>query len=195
MVYCRETRGNQHPNTPDVHQKASKRAFDGQVKKWRRMLHAWDLPGDAETATAETTSAYPQAEPKNGQSQRQAPGLPLKMPSAIRPANKRSRSFLAALLSPTMAPKESKVQRKVNNNNSNKPEGEPVAQEESPSHPSQALMNKWRTMATVNNKENELQNDTTEMIDDIAVGGEEVSYSEDEDEALPMQTEPMTIVA
>jgi len=32
------------PITPDVRQVCSKRAFDGQVKKWRRMLHAYDPP-------------------------------------------------------------------------------------------------------------------------------------------------------
>jgi hypothetical protein len=30
------------PMTPDIHAACSKRAFDGQVRKWRRMLHAWD---------------------------------------------------------------------------------------------------------------------------------------------------------
>ena len=30
------------PVTPDIHQACSKRAFDGQVRKWRRKLHAWD---------------------------------------------------------------------------------------------------------------------------------------------------------
>ncbi|PRW32578.1 Oocyte-specific histone RNA stem-loop-binding 2 [Chlorella sorokiniana] len=38
----------EHPITPDVHQVCSKRAFDGQVKKWRRMLHEWDLPEGGE---------------------------------------------------------------------------------------------------------------------------------------------------
>lgn len=32
------------PNTPDVRKKCSKRAFDGQVRAWRRRLHEWDLP-------------------------------------------------------------------------------------------------------------------------------------------------------
>lgn len=36
------------PWTPDVHQVCSKRAFEGQVKKWRRQLHAWDPPEDQE---------------------------------------------------------------------------------------------------------------------------------------------------
>ena len=34
------------PVTPDVAQACSKRAFDGQVRKWRRMLHAWDPVGE-----------------------------------------------------------------------------------------------------------------------------------------------------
>lgn len=182
----RETRGKQHPNTPDVYQKTSKRAFDGQVKKWRRMLHTWDLPGDAEPTAA------PQTESKNGENQRQpAAGLPLKM-SAMRPTNnnnKRSHSFLAALLSPTMAPPESKVQKKINANT----EGEPVVQEES--HPSQALMAKWRDMVTGKKTNNSgPQNDIIEMIDAAVGCSEEVSYSEDEDEAVPMQAEAMNVV-
>jgi hypothetical protein len=159
------------------------------------MLHAWDLPGDdAEIAAA----AAPQIDSKNEENQRQAAGLPLKM-SAMRPANnnnKRSRSFLAALLSPTMAPPESKVQKKINNNNNNS-EGEPVAQEKT--HPSQALMAKWKNMVTGNNKNNSgPQNDNIEMTGiEAAIGcGEEVSYSEDEeDEAVPMQAEAMTVIA
>ena len=40
---------NKHPRTPDRSQVCSKRSFDGQVKKWRRLLHAWDPPvGDDE---------------------------------------------------------------------------------------------------------------------------------------------------
>ena len=35
---------NKHPRTPDVKQVCSKRSFHGQVKKWRRLLHAWDPP-------------------------------------------------------------------------------------------------------------------------------------------------------
>ena len=35
---------NKHPRTPDAKQVCSKRSFDGQVKKWRRLLHAWDPP-------------------------------------------------------------------------------------------------------------------------------------------------------
>lgn len=45
-----------------MHQSCSKRAFDGQVRKWRRMLHAWDPPGaegDADADAAATTLASP----------------------------------------------------------------------------------------------------------------------------------------
>ncbi|KAK9823081.1 hypothetical protein WJX72_000049 [[Myrmecia] bisecta] len=34
------------PITPDIRQNISKRCFDGQVKKWRRMLHTWDEKAD-----------------------------------------------------------------------------------------------------------------------------------------------------
>lgn len=37
----RHRRTRQHPCTPESKQKCSKRSFDGQVKKWRRMLHAF----------------------------------------------------------------------------------------------------------------------------------------------------------
>ncbi|EKE41919.1 hypothetical protein ENUP19_0158G0043 [Entamoeba nuttalli] len=30
------------PKTPDIHQSCSKRSWDGQVRKWRRALHAFD---------------------------------------------------------------------------------------------------------------------------------------------------------
>lgn len=34
------------PWTPDKHAKCSKRSFDGQIRKWRRQLHAYDpIPG------------------------------------------------------------------------------------------------------------------------------------------------------
>jgi hypothetical protein len=32
----------QHQDTPDVAQFCSKRAFDGQIRAWRRYLHTWD---------------------------------------------------------------------------------------------------------------------------------------------------------
>lgn len=37
----RSKRTREHPMTPPIRQKSSKRSFDGQVKKWRRMLHAY----------------------------------------------------------------------------------------------------------------------------------------------------------
>ena len=37
-----------HPRTPDAYAVQSKRAFEGRIKKWRRDLHKWDLPGSKE---------------------------------------------------------------------------------------------------------------------------------------------------
>ena len=49
LIFIRDKRRTLHgglvpvdPMTPDIHAPCSKRAFDGQVRKWRRMLHAWD---------------------------------------------------------------------------------------------------------------------------------------------------------
>jgi len=39
-----ESRTKAHPRVPDVHQVCSKRSWDGQVRKWRRQLHDYDLP-------------------------------------------------------------------------------------------------------------------------------------------------------
>ena len=54
----RNTRGpnkNEHPRTPDPYQVCSKRSYDGQIRKWRRLLHAYDPPeveGEQLLATA-----------------------------------------------------------------------------------------------------------------------------------------------
>jgi len=41
----RKKRTLEDPRTPDVSQKCSKRSWDGQVRKWRRLLHRWDPEG------------------------------------------------------------------------------------------------------------------------------------------------------
>lgn len=46
-------RFGRHPVTPDKYEVASKRAFDGRVRTWRRLLHAWD--DSAEAAEASST--------------------------------------------------------------------------------------------------------------------------------------------
>lgn len=37
--------------TPDASQRCSKRAWDGQVRKWRRQLHLWDPKDTLSSAT------------------------------------------------------------------------------------------------------------------------------------------------
>lgn len=40
--HMREIDNEDHPVTPRANQKCSKRSWDGQLKKWRRLLHRWD---------------------------------------------------------------------------------------------------------------------------------------------------------
>lgn len=52
-------RTKQHPKTPNKYQQCSKRSWDGQIRKWRRMLHAFDPPspnGDMLTVDDVTTA-------------------------------------------------------------------------------------------------------------------------------------------
>jgi len=44
------------PRTPDKHQKYSKRAWDGLVRKWRRDLHRWDPPEDLLASSSSSAS-------------------------------------------------------------------------------------------------------------------------------------------
>ena len=48
----RFNRMKEHPRTPDKMQGCSKRSWDGQVRKWRRMLHSWDPPATTTDGTA-----------------------------------------------------------------------------------------------------------------------------------------------
>eukprot|EP00871_Galdieria_phlegrea_P002353 jgi/Galph1/3118/GphlegSOOS_G1803.1 len=44
MLVKRDERRLQHPFTPLKYQKCSKRSWDGQIRRWRRMLHQYDPP-------------------------------------------------------------------------------------------------------------------------------------------------------
>ena len=49
VSFLRELRSKSNPSTPDKCQKCSKRSWDGQIRKWRRGLHAWDPKVDENT--------------------------------------------------------------------------------------------------------------------------------------------------
>ncbi|KAI8924923.1 histone RNA hairpin-binding protein RNA-binding domain-containing protein [Entophlyctis helioformis] len=49
---ARHKRRKGDPETPDKYSKCSKRAWDAQVRSWRRRLHQWDPPSDDATLTA-----------------------------------------------------------------------------------------------------------------------------------------------
>jgi len=38
----KKRRTRDEPQTPDKYQKCSKRSWDGQIRKWRRLLHKYD---------------------------------------------------------------------------------------------------------------------------------------------------------
>jgi len=56
----------EHPRTPDVARKCSKRSFDGTIRKWRRMLHKYDPTGsDSKRRRSDSDSALSDEEPSN----------------------------------------------------------------------------------------------------------------------------------
>lgn len=63
-AFSDNTDRRRHPRTPDPRSRASKRAFDGRVRAWRRALHDWDdveSPMPTQTAAASKWTLPPAA--------------------------------------------------------------------------------------------------------------------------------------
>jgi len=61
-VVPKERRSRGDPQTPNKHQVCSKRSWDGQIRKWRRMLHKYDpeVKADSSNVNAVPMSHSPQ---------------------------------------------------------------------------------------------------------------------------------------
>lgn len=59
----RSKRGGEHPVTPDKYEVTSKRAFDGRVKAWRRLLHRWDDVGPSPSPSPPPEHTHPSSAP------------------------------------------------------------------------------------------------------------------------------------
>lgn len=53
IFYCRWERKPSDPVTPDKHKPVSTRAWQGQIRLWRRALHAFDPPAEDTFSTVE----------------------------------------------------------------------------------------------------------------------------------------------
>lgn len=176
MLCCRHTRTRDLPKTPDVHQKCSKRAFDGQVRKWRRMLHDWDLPVNEENPDHVVVSPLErQGQTQGGKSGRVSEEVDkerlAKFPNLIANLTKRNRVKFSnsAAASPTTAPPELKTQKRW----ADMTDDDLVADMNADSGDGPApLMMKWKDMVC-NNLRREKETNEEGVI---------LSYSDDEDD-------------
>lgn len=211
---CRDRRKKRHPRTPDVHQVTSKRAFDGQVRKWRRALHEWDpehtginesnIPDDADETMPDFIDINnPQTDSKNFQGKRDPAhkGLPLKLQSALRPTNKRSYCAIASQKSLTTP-----ISTQANNNNNNPqvqqtpmaftltspPILPPGAKHVKTAHPQGGIATDWVVVNA--NGGTEIENEDVQGVESASDmqfdDGTMVCYSDDEGEGL----QPMKLV-
>lgn len=60
----RAQRTAEHPRTPEPHKPLSRRQFDGLMRKWRRLLHAYDDGAADDDAAVSTAAAATADEPE-----------------------------------------------------------------------------------------------------------------------------------
>lgn len=65
LFFLRNQRTKDHPRTPDKNRKYSRRAFDGQIRVWKKALHLFDTTTGGECSTG-NSSQKSDNDPRNG---------------------------------------------------------------------------------------------------------------------------------
>eukprot|EP00180_Rhodochaete_pulchella_P003882 Plantae.Rhodophyta-Rhodochaete_pulchella.ctg70992.p1 GENE.Plantae.Rhodophyta-Rhodochaete_pulchella.ctg70992~~Plantae.Rhodophyta-Rhodochaete_pulchella.ctg70992.p1 ORF type:complete len:172 (-),score=32.31 Plantae.Rhodophyta-Rhodochaete_pulchella.ctg70992:589-1029(-) len=73
----RDGRTRDHPLTPVKEQKCSKRSWDGQVRKWRNMLHAYDPPAPADNRDENEEESHTDNDPSDSDFELDDDGNPI----------------------------------------------------------------------------------------------------------------------